>query len=520
MQGMLSFEFAGYVLDLRRGRLRKGGVDVALRRKSFSLLAYLVQNSGRVLGKDELVAAVWPDVTVSDDSIAQCMKDIRKALGPDGDRLVRTVPRRGYVVDEVKACSYEDEPLIHASSNTASLPDKPSIAVLPFLNMSGTPGQAHFVDGIVEEIITALSQINWLFVIARNSTFTYKNRDVDVKQIGRELGVRYVLEGSVRKAAELVRISAQLVDTSTGSNIWADRFDGDTSKIFDRQDQIAASVAGAITPWLERAEMERSRRKPLAGLVANDYYLRGISEIHKFEREANACALSNLYRAIELDPEFAPAYGQAARCYAQRRGSGWVTQREQDVAETTRLARRAVELGKYDAVALCTAGFGLADVADQVEDGDAYLDRALALNPNLAIAWLFSGCVKVSLGEPEAAIPRLLHAMQLSPQDYHMSSMQAAMASAHFIAGRYEDANSWAQLAVRGRPVGQLFVSTIAAASGALAGRHIESQRTMQHLREATPQLRLSNLEGVVSYYRPKDIATLSDGLRMAGLPD
>ena len=404
MQGTTSFEFAGHVLDLRQGRLRKGGLDVALRRKSLSLLTYLVQNSGRVLGKDELVAAIWPDVEVSDDSLSQCMKDIRKALGSEGDGFIRTVPRRGYVVDEVRVRSFADEPVAGKPSKAPSLPDKPSIAVLPFSNMSDNPGQEYFVDGMVEEIITALSRINWLFVIARNSSFTYKNRDVDVKQIGRELGVRYVLEGSVRKAADLVRISAQLVDTSTGANLWADRFDGEMSNIFDLQDQIAASVVGTIAPRLERAEMERARRKPIASLDAYDYYLRGVSELHKFKREANADALSNLYRAIELDPEFAPAYGQAARCYAQRRGSGWVTDRKQDVAEATRLARRAVELGKNDAVALCTAGFALADVADEVEDGDAYLERALALNPNLAIAWLFSGC-----GEGLARRPRGCH---------------------------------------------------------------------------------------------------------------
>ena len=191
MQDMMSFEFAGHVLDLRQGRLRKDGLDVALRRKSLSLLAYLVQNSGRVLGKEELVAAIWPNVEVSDDSLTQCIKDIRKALGPEGNGFIRTVPRRGYVVDEVRVHSLEDEPVAPVPLNAPSLPDKPSIAVLPFSNMSDNPDQEYFVDGMVEEIITALSRMNWLFVIARNSSFTYKNRNVDVKQIGRELGVRY-----------------------------------------------------------------------------------------------------------------------------------------------------------------------------------------------------------------------------------------------------------------------------------------------------------------------------------------
>ena len=325
MQGMTSLEFAGHVLDLRQGRLRKGGLDVALRRKSLSLLTYLVQNPGRVLGKDELVAAIWPDVEVSDDSLTQCMKDIRKALGSDGGGFIRTVPRRGYFVDDVRGSWPADVPVVLAAFDAPPLPDRPSIAVLPFSNISDNPSQEDFVDGMAEEIITALSRINWLFVLARNSSFTYKNCDVNVKQIGRELGVRYVLEGSVRNAADRVRISVQLVDTSTGANLWADRFDGEMSNAFDLQDQIAASIVGTIAPRLERVEMERARRKPTASLDAYDHYLCGVSELHKFKREANADALSNLYRAIELNPDFASAYGQVARCYAQRRGGGWVT---------------------------------------------------------------------------------------------------------------------------------------------------------------------------------------------------
>ena len=199
------------------------------------------------------------------------------------------------------------------------LVDKPSIAVLSFANMSDDPGQEHFADGIVEDIITAISRVNWLFVIARNSSFTYKGRDVDVKQIGRELGVRYILQGSVRKAAGQVRISGQLIDTSTGANLWADKFDGDMENIFDLQDLVTAKVAGTIAPKLEQAEIERAKRKPAANLDAYDYYLRGMAAVHRWSKEANAEALSNLYRAIELDPGFAPAYGLAARCYGQRR---------------------------------------------------------------------------------------------------------------------------------------------------------------------------------------------------------
>ena len=276
------------------------------------------------------------------------------------------------------------QPTPSAEAARSRLPDKPSIAVLPFQNMSGDPEQEYFADGIVEEIITALSRMRWLFVIARNSSFTYKGRAVDVKQVGRELGVRYVLEGSVRKAANRVRITGQLIDASTGAHLWADRFDGALEDIFDLQDQVTASVVGAIAPKLEQAEIERAKRKPTESLDAYDYYLRGMASFHQGTREANDEALPLFYRAIELDPDFASAYGMAAWCYAQRKMNGWVTDRAQEIAETARLARRAAELGKDDAVALCAGGFALAYVVGDLDDGGAMIDRALVLNPNLA----------------------------------------------------------------------------------------------------------------------------------------
>ena len=434
------------------------------------------------------------------------------------DQRVVSVTLEGVANTQVPMGKWTQDHSVSPRPNPA-LPNKPSIAVLPFANLSDKPGQDYFVDGMVEEIITTLSRFNWLFVIARNSSFIYRNKDVEVTQIGRELGVRYIMEGSVRKAGDLVRISGQLVDASTGANLWADRFDGELRNIFELQDQVAASVAGTIAPRLEQAEIERARRKPIASLEAYDYYLRGLSALHRWEQQANADALSNFYRAIELDPEFAPAYGLAARCYAQRRGSGWVTDRQRDIAEATRLARLAVDLGKNDAVALCTAGFALADVADEVEDGDAYIERALALNPNLAVAWLFSGWVKISLGDPEAAIPRLLHAMRLSPQDPHVFTMHAAMAWAHFSVGRYEEAFAWAEMAVRGKPT-QLVTTAIAAASSALAGRRADSQKMLQYLRAAAPSLRLANLKDVMSFLPSKDFDRWIDGLRKAGLPE
>jgi TolB-like protein/Tfp pilus assembly protein PilF len=401
-----------------------------------------------------------------------------------------------------------------------ALPDKPSIAVLPFENLSGDPQQDYFADGVVEEIITALSRLRWLFVIARNSSFTYKGRAVDVKQIGRELGVRYVLEGSVRKSGNRVRITGQLVDAATGAHLWADRFDGALEDIFDLQDQVTASVVGAIAPKLEQAEIERAKRKPTESLDAYDYYLRGMAAVHQWNREANDEALRMFYRAIELDPNFASAYGMAARCYSQRKGSGWVTDREYEIAEAGRLARRAAELGRDDALALCTAGMALAYVVCDLDDGAALIDRALALNPNLAWAWLFSGWVKIWLGEPEVAIERIARAMRLSPHDPYIFNMHAATASAHFYAGRYAEASSWAEAAARGQP-NHLMAACVAAASGALAGRLAEAQKALAHLRQLDPALRISNLEAVMSpFRRPEVRARYVDGLRKAGLPE
>jgi TolB-like protein len=395
----------------------------------------------------------------------------------------------------------------------------PSIAVLPFENMSGDPEQDYFADGIVEEIITALSRFRQLFVIARNSSFTYKGRAVDAKQIGRELGVRYVLEGSVRKAGNRVRITGQLVDAATGVHLWADRFDGGLEDIFDLQDQVTASVVGAIAPKLEQAEIERAKRKPTGSLDAYDCYLRGLAAVHQWTEVASNEALSHFYRAIELDPNFASAYGMAAECYDLRRASGWETDRTHAVAESSRLARRAAELGKDDAVALCTAGAALAYVVGDLDDGAAFIDQALVLNANLAFAWLFSGWIKVWLGEPEAAIERVTRAMRLSPQDPYIVDMQTAIANAHFFAGRYAEALSWAQTAVRGHPNFGAAMR-ILAASYAMTGRQEQAQKAMARYRELDPTCRISSLKDRAPVRRPEDVAKLTEGLRKAGLPE
>jgi adenylate cyclase len=398
-----------------------------------------------------------------------------------------------------------------------TLPDRPSIAVLAFDNLSGDPEQEYFADGMVEEIITALSRLRWLFVIARNSSFAYKGRAVDVKRIGQELGVRYILEGSVRKAGNRVRITGQLIDTSTCVHLWADRFEGALENLFDLQDQVTASVVGAIAPKLEQAEIERAKRKPTSSLDAYDYYLRGMAAVHLWTREGNEEALLHFRRAIDLDPGFASAYGMAARCYAQRKGGGWMVDRARDVAEAERMARRAVELGKEDALALATAGIALAYVVGDLDDAAAFIDQALELNPNLAWAWAFSGFVKAWLGEPEAVIERVTHAMRLSPRDSQLFNMQSAMAHAHFLAGRYIEALSWTEAAVREHP-NFVLVNVWVAVNAALAGRPEVAEKAVARLRQLQPQLRISDLMEMFPFRKPEHRAKWVEGLRLAGI--
>ncbi|MFG3591048.1 adenylate/guanylate cyclase domain-containing protein [Bradyrhizobium sp. RDI18] len=408
------------------------------------------------------------------------------------------------------------------SANPAlAIPDKPSIAVLPFTNMSGDPEQDYFADGMVEDIITALSHFKALFVIARNSSFTYKGRAVDVKVVGRELGVRYVLEGSVRKAANRVRITGQLVDTATGAHLWANRFDGGLGDIFDLQDQVTENIVGAIAPAVEKAEIERARRKPTERLDAYDHYLRGLAKSYQ-DASQQACseALHLFNCAIKLDPDFATAYARAAFCYANAKAFGWISLTPEEVAEVSRLAHRAVELDRDDAIALADSGWALAYVVRDLDRGAALIDRALALNSNVAEAWDCGGWVKNWLGEYELAIKRFTRAIRLSPLDPWVAPMRAGTAHAHFFLSRYDEAASWAAMALQDNPNSQPLLR-IGAASNAMAGRLDQAQKAVVRLRQLNPTRRVSNLKNVLGpYRRAEDISRYEEGLRRAGLPE
>ena len=365
----------------------------------------------------------------------------------------------------------------------------------------------------------ALSRFHWLFVIARNSSFTYKGRTVDVKQVGRELGVRYVLEGSVRKAGNRLRIAGQLIDAETGAHLWADHFDGALEDMFDLQDHVTSSVVGAIAPKLQREEIKRARRKPTENLDAYDYYLRGLASARRWTKDANTEALQLFCKAIELDRGLACAYGMAAWCYVRRKARGWMNERIQESAEAVRLARKAVLLGGDDPVALCMGGYALAFVAREFDDAAAFMDRGLAVNPNLGRTWTLSAWLRVWRGEPDLALEHVAHAMRLSPLDPSMYGMHGAMAYAHFLAGRYDMASSCAENSLRFNPTFLLAIC-VSAASNALAGRLDPAQRAISRALECDPDLRATNLRDLALFRREEDFATFAKGLRNAGLPE
>jgi TolB-like protein/class 3 adenylate cyclase/Tfp pilus assembly protein PilF len=396
---------------------------------------------------------------------------------------------------------------------TQPLPDKPSIAVLPFQNMSGDPEQEYFADGMVEEIITALSRFHWLFVIARTSTFTYKGRAVDVKQVSRELGVRYVLEGSVRKAGNRVRITGQLIDAITGAHLWADRFEGSLENIFELQDQVASGVVGAIDPKLLEAEMARVKRKPRANPDAYDCFLRASALIYQWTNESNEEALHLLYRAIELDPDYAQAYAFATWCYCWRSAAGLTAEERR---EAVRLAREAVRLGKDDAFSLSWAGVSLAALAGELKEGAALIDRALILNPNHARSWNLSGWVRIWLNQPEIAIEHLARAMRLSPLDFAFHAMETATAVAHIRADRYDEASLWAEKALRDQP-NSADAAQALALSRALAGDLEKAKGAMKRVLEIAPGRRISTSLELTS---PERKALIADALRKAGMPE
>jgi TolB-like protein/tetratricopeptide (TPR) repeat protein len=520
--------FDCFTLDQIRGCLRVGGQDVDLRPKTFEVLRHLAENAGRLVSKEELFKVVWRDLAVSDDSLVQCIRELRQKLGDDQHRLIKTLSRRGYLLDaavsvgDARTSADALEALkvpvaIGALEPDPPLPGRPSIAVLPFANLSGDPEQEYLADGIVEDIITALSRCSSLFVIARNSSFTYKGKNVDVRQIGRELGVRYVLEGSVRRAGGRLRITGQLIDARSGAHIWADRFDGDASEVFDFQDRITESVAAAIEPMLQVAEFARLQQKPAANLNAYDLLLR--AQVHEYTEEGLTAAIGYLEQALAIDPSYPPALAMAAYCYAMRRQQGWARDFDADTAEGLRLANKAIDYGKDDANVLWMASFVIRSLGRESRRARELAIRSLEINPNSAMALTFAGWAEVFVGRPVQALELLQRAERLSPRDRKAWVTATARAQAHFAAGQFEEALHHARRALAQNPH---FGATLRVVAASLAelGRADEAAQAIRRLLSQEPQLTLSKLHSRLSHMDERMLLPFLQGLRKAGLPE
>ena len=499
-------------LDIERRELRRGGELIDLEPKVFDLLSFLVQHRNRVVSKDDLLQGVWGGRIVSESALTTRINAVRRALGDDGtaQRLVRTFTRKGIrFVGEVT----------ELPDQTAPISDRPSIAVLPFENMSADPDQEYFVDGMVEEIITALSRFPRLVVIARNSTFSYKGRAADVRQVGRELGVRYVLEGSVRKAGNRVRIAGQLINSATGAHIWADRFDGTLDDIFDLQDRVASSVVGAIEPRLRLAEIDRASRKPTESLEAYDLYLRALAQEYKRTRDSLAEAVRLLKRALELDSGYAPAMALISGCRTLQRSRHWIPISGTEVDEGIRVARQAIAIAGDDPHVLTTAGFTLAFLAGENDAALSAIDRAIVVNPTFALAFGLRALVLVFLNRPDEAILAAQQAMRLSPRDPLTFLFVQANAFAHLAAGRYEAGMPWADEAFfqnGGLPALRFKLSLC----GHL-GRLNEAKECLRRLRELHPEPTVASVMRDVSRgVAPEIAARMAEGLRKAGVPE
>ena len=512
----MRFLFGDHVLDTARRELRHGGTQIALEPQVFDLLVYLLQNRERVVGKDDLLASVWGGRIVSDATLDSRVAAARRAVGDSGaaQTLIRTFARKGVrfvgeVREEGKQAALAPEMAGEPGQAALALPGKPSIAVLPFTNLSGDPEQEYFVDGMVEEIITALSRIRWLFVIARNSSFTYKGQAADVRRVGRELGVRYVLEGSVRRGGNRVRIAAQLIETETGAHLWADRFDGSLEDVFDLQDKVATSVAGVIEPALRAAETARSASRRTSDLSAYDLYLRAsamYSTSHRQMREA----LALLEEAIRHDPQYGPALGLAGLCCMHLASDASAMDREAIRQKGIEFGRWAVEVGGDPGV-LAAAAMTLAVFGEDIDGMMLLVDRALTLNPGFAGGWHISGFLRLWAGQTDLAIEHAAVALRLSPRA-HAESSSFLIGAALFFSRRFEEAIPRLRVAIEETPA---FLTTyrFLAACYAHAGLLDEARATIARLRAITPEVMVNY---PLPFRDPRHRELYFSGLRLA----
>lgn len=518
----MSYCFEDFALDGERRELRRGNELVPVEPQVFDLLQFLIRNRERVVSKDDLVDAVWQGRIVSDATLASRVNAARNALQDSGEeqRLVRTILRRGFrfvgtVREEGGAETTASAPVQQAKPDHG-IPARPSIAVLPFANMSGDAEQDYFADGMVEDIITGLSRIRWLFVIARNSSFTYKGRAVDVKQVGQELGVRYVLQGSVRKVGSRVRITGQLIDAEDGSHLWAERYDRELTDVFALQDEITVSVVAAIEPNLRRAEIERVKRTRPDSLDAYDLLLRALPDVYTFMPQGAAKGLPLLDQALAIEPNYALAHGFAAWAHQTLYLRGGLLPEHRDKA--ARHAHAAIEHGPGDAMAMALAGFTIGMVEHDRKLADAAFATALSLNASCSFVYAF-GCVSVAYGGDAArAIDWGEQAIRLSPLDAMNCVPQGIIGFGNFLNGRHEQAVAAGRRAVEMTPGFSMLHGWLAAPLARL-GRLDEAKASAARLMALDPHFSIGRWSAAVGL-APKIAGEVTDAMRLAGLPE
>ncbi len=536
--------FENCALDTDRRELRRGSTSVSVEPQVFDLLAYLIENRERVVSKDDLLAAIWHGRSVSDSALTSRVNAARCAIGDSGNeqRLIKTHLRKGMrfvgAVREEHAIQDNGAPAPVGKSDgngqppvraayvadrpkpPLALPDRPSIAVLPFTNMSGDPEQDYFADGMAEEIITALSRCKCMFVIARNSSFTYKGRSVDVREVGRDLGVRYVLEGSVRRAGNRLRFTGQLIDTTSGTHIWADRFEGEFSDVFELQDRFTESVVAAVEPNLQLAEIERIKNKAATNLDAYDLLLRAQQLEYAFTEESLVTALCRLKQALAIDPCYASAMALAACCYAGRNIQGWAQDPTREAVEGLELASRAVELGKDDGNVLWMAAYAVWRLALDAPRARDLAYRSLRLNPNSAIALAITAWMESQMGNPGKAIEMYDRAERLSPRDPKGWLIATGMGMALFFQERFSEAASWAEKAIVDNPRCTIALRTLAGSLAKL-GQPEKAAAVVQKVLKIEPQLTLSLWRARLRWLDETPWGNrYVEALRLAGLPE
>jgi TolB-like protein len=524
----VQFLFDNHTLDTDRRELRRGSMPIAVEPQVFDLLIYLVQNQHRVVSKDDLIASVWGGRIVSDSTLTSRINAARKAVGDSGEdqKLIRTVPRKGlrFVgavriqpngADPAHAIGPQPNGINEQSRPALPLPDRPAIAVLPFINMSGDVEQEYFSDGISEDIITALSKLRWFFVIARNSSFVYKNKAVHMKQVAAELGVGYVVEGSVRRGGDRVRITVQLNDVATGSHIWAERYDRDLADVFAVQDEITEAIVAAIEPQLYAAENFRAQRKPPNSLDAWDLVMRALSHYWRVTRQDNVVAQALLEKATAIDPNYGQALGVLAVSHTFSAQMGW-EDRQTAVSIAERAALTAILADSEDP----WAHYALGHVylfTRRFDDSLAEFDLALRLNPNFSLAQGYDGLALAYCGRWEEANVAARRALRLSPRDPFSAIYYGIAAYAQFVGRNYAEAMRLSREGIRQRSdfVGAHRVLTAAAG---MAGRTDIASVALQELRRAQPNISLAWIASQMPIKLEADREHYLEGFRRAGL--